>query len=173
MAALPRWGRAALDGPAALVAHGMTGFTPQSIDVSVAADSRPGRRSTPGVVVHRPLERGSVVTTSSGLPAVAPEVAALRAAQWAVSDKQAALLLCLSTQQRIADAQRIRALWADVQRSPRRGLLGAVITAISDGVQSLNELDFAQECRRRRLPEPTRQSIRRRLRTTCSGRTMS
>lgn len=43
----------------------------------------------------------------------------------------------------------------------RRALIEGVIADVVDGVQALGELDFARECRRRGLPEPSRQVVRR------------
>ncbi len=46
-----------------------------------------------------------------------------------------------------------------VRRDRRRTLLRSVLDEVTDGVQSLNELDFAVLCRRRGLPEPDRQVV--------------
>jgi very-short-patch-repair endonuclease len=48
-----------------------------------------------------------------------------------------------------------------VRRDRRRRLLHAVILDLGAGVRSLGERDFARECRRRGLPEPSRQVLRR------------
>ena len=99
-------------------------------------------------------------------PGAVLEVATIHAAQWAVSDRQAALLVCLPVQQRLVRPGRLLETWHGVRRSPRRSFLGQVIPDVCDGAHSLGELDFGGWCRRYGLPAPLRQS----LRTTASGR---
>jgi len=84
----------------------------------------------------------------------------IRAAQWARTDRQAALLLCLPLQQRLVSGNRLRQAWASLSRGPRRALVDAIVNDLIDGAHSLGELDFAHWCRRYRLPEPNRQSLR-------------
>ena len=98
---------------------------------------------------------------TNGIPRVRPEVAAVRAAYWAGSDRQAALILCLAVQQRIVTADALRRVVTQVGGRRRRAFLRVVIADLADGAQSLGELDFAAMCRRRGLPEPDRQVIRR------------
>ncbi|EAP96938.1 hypothetical protein JNB_20048 [Janibacter sp. HTCC2649] len=94
---------AVLDGAAGLVAQGMTGFTPASIDVSLPRSATV--RLVDGVTPHqrRKLER----CLRAGVPRVVPEWATIHAAQWAVSDRQAALLVCLPVQQRLVPPSRL------------------------------------------------------------------
>ncbi len=47
-----------------------------------------------------------------------------------------------------------------VRRRARRRLIQVLAGDIANGSQSLGELDFVVACRRRGLPEPTRQAIR-------------
>jgi hypothetical protein len=147
---------AVLDGAAALLASGLTGFTPQLIDVSVPAGTRP--RPVEGVRVRRCRRLAPVLPT--GLPRVRPEWATIHAAQWAGSDRQAALLVCLPVQQRLVLPGRLLAAWQSVRYSPRRQLLDRVLRDVCDGAQSLGELDFARWCREYGLPEPSRQVVR-------------
>ncbi|MDT0213789.1 hypothetical protein Q9R29_07795 [Rothia sp. ARF10] len=153
---------AVLDGAAALVAHGMTGYRPATIDVSLPRSATV--RRVDGVTTHqrRVLERHLV----AGVPRLAPEWATIHAAQWASTDRQAALLVCLPVQQRLVPPARLLETWLGVFRSRRRTLLGLVIQDVCDGAHSLGELDFGALCRRRGLPSPVRQS----LRTGPSGR---
>lgn len=95
-----------------------------------------------------------------GLPRVTPDWAVIHAAQLAVSDRQAALLICLAVQQRLVAPARLFAAWQTVRRSPRRALIDAVIRDVCDGVHSLGELDFARMCRRHGLPRPSHQVVR-------------
>lgn len=147
---------AVLDGACALVAGGMTGFEPTRIDVALPRQCHP--RDVDGVRPHLRRELGPVA--AAGIPRTRPEAAAIRAAQWAVSDRQAALLLCLPLQQRLVSPVRLMSAWAAVGRSRRRALIDSVVRDLCDGAHSLGELDFASECRRRGIPEPTRQVVR-------------
>ncbi|MGV1010539.1 MAG: hypothetical protein ACOYBY_18390, partial [Dermatophilaceae bacterium] len=76
------------------------------------------------------------------------------------SDRQAALLLCLPVQQRLVSRRRLGQAWATITRGPRHALIDVVVRDVIDGAHSLGELDFARWCRRYRLPQPTRQSLR-------------
>ena len=147
---------AALDGAAALLAGGLTGFTPEAIDVSLPTGNR--RHSVPGVRRHRRVN--VLPVAGAGIPRVRPELAVIHAAQWARSDRQAALLLCLVLQQRLVAPDALLAAWRAVTRSRRRALIDSVVRDVCDGAQSLGELDFAALCRRRGLPEPSRQAVR-------------
>lgn len=147
---------AVLDAASALVAAGMKGFVTDTIDVAVPMNNR--WHPLAGVTVHRRRDVGPV--TGSGLRRCAPEWATIRAAQWAATDRTAALLVCLAVQQRLVAPQRLLAAWRSVARSPRRHLLDAVIGDVCDGAHSLGELDFARMCRRAGLPPPTRQAVR-------------
>ncbi|MFN8079651.1 MAG: hypothetical protein U0Q19_08790 [Kineosporiaceae bacterium] len=148
---------AVLDGVAALMAFGLTGFAPDVIDVSVPAGTHP--RRLPGVRVRRRRRMPPVV--AAGLPRVRREWATLHAAQWARTDRAAALLVCLPVQQRLVEPGRLLAAWQATTYSPRRALLEHVVRDVCDGAHSLGELDFARRCRDRGLPEPDRQVVRR------------
>ncbi|KRE42354.1 hypothetical protein [Knoellia sp. Soil729] len=147
---------AVLDGAAALVAQGMKGFDLATIDVALPKSARVHPLS--GVTPHLRRDLGPVM--GSGLPRTRPENALIRAAQWARSDRQAALLVCLPVQQRLVRPADVLAAWAAVQRSPRRVLIGSVLRDVCDGAHSLGELDFAGWCRAYGLPPPRRQSVR-------------
>ena len=148
-----------IDGVTALQAAGMTGYTDDVIHVS----AKHSHNTSPiaGVAIHKVIRRvpGEVLLT--GVPRVRPAVAAVRAAHWAVSDRQAALLLLLPVQQRIVTARQLAAAQQVVRGRTRRAFIRAVVRDIAFGVQSLGELDFALHCRLRGLPEPSRQVVRR------------
>ena len=148
---------AVLDGAAALVVAGMSGFRPDLIDVWVSPvhDAHP----ITGVRIHR--YRRALPVVRGGVPRVSPEWATVHAAQWAVSDRQAALLVCLPVQQRIVATHRLLDTWREVQRSPRRVVLDGIVRDVCDGAHSLGELDFGWWCRRYGLPQPRRQVVRR------------
>jgi very-short-patch-repair endonuclease len=151
-------GIAALDGVSALHAVGLTGFTEERVHVSIRHGCRPLPVS--GVRIHtvRRWDRRDV--TSNGLPRVRPERAAIRAAQWAASDRQAALLLCLVAQQGLTTPARLLQA-AQTGVGGRRELVAEIAQDLRGGVHSLGELDFARLCRSRGLPEPSRQVVRR------------
>ncbi|HET7800216.1 MAG TPA: hypothetical protein VFL38_07330 [Humibacillus xanthopallidus] len=147
---------AALDGAAALLAAGLTGFAPETIDVSLPTDNR--RHAVAGVRRHRRVS--PLPLMGVGIPRVRPELAVIHAAQWARSDRQAALVLCLALQQRLVPPAALLSAWQGVTRSARRALIDSVVRDVCDGAQSLGELDFAAQCRRRGLPVPSRQAVR-------------
>lgn len=146
---------ALLDGSASLVAQGMTGFELRSIDLSLPRNAR--RRPITGVTTH--IRRTLPPGMAAGLPRVRPAVATIHAAQWAVSDRQAALLLCLPLQQRLVRPQDVLAAWRATNRSARRDFLEVAVVDVCDGAQALSELDFAWWCRTYSIPEPERQHV--------------
>lgn len=150
--------RACLDGVSALLAAGLQHFSEPTIRVSVPRGVLV--RRAPGLQVRqsRRLEPSDVVTV--GIPRTRNHVATVRAAMWARSDKQAALLLTMSVQQRLATPEQLVQQLLRVKRDRRRALITGVITDLLDGVRSLGEHEFAQMCRARGLPEPTRQVLR-------------
>ena len=97
----------------------------------------------------------------AGIPRVGVEIAMIHAAQWAVSGRQAALLICLPMQQRLTSAARLALAWRAQIKSPRRAFLSNVIGDVTDGAHSLGELGFARMARTVGLPRPTRQAVRR------------
>jgi very-short-patch-repair endonuclease len=152
-------GGPALDGVTALQAVGLSGFHEDRLHVSVAHGWRP--QKVTGVRLHHVGRVEREITTVRGLPCVRPEVAAIRAAHWARTDRQAALLLCLAIQQRLTTGPRLLAAAPTVRGRRRRKLVGLLVRDIADGAQSLGELDFAAMCREKGLPEPARQILRR------------
>ncbi len=146
---------AVLDGPAALVAAGMTGFTLQLIDVAIPKGNR--SHEVPGV--RRRPRRDVGPLAAAGIPRTRPEWAVIRAAQWAGSQRAAALLICLVVQQRLVHPTRLNQTWTQVRYSPQRDFITHVIQDVCEGAHSLGELDFAGLCRSYGLPPPTRQQV--------------
>lgn len=147
---------AVLDGAAALCAHGMTGFTLRSIDVAVPPSTTtwPGAE---GVAVRR---RARIDPFPTGIPRNRPELATIRAAQLARSDREAALIVCLVLQQRLVSPERLAQTWASIARSARSAFIDGLLTDATDGARALSELDFARLCRRHDVPPPVRQVVR-------------
>jgi hypothetical protein len=156
---------AALDGVSALDAAGMQHFTDERIHVSVrhTASIHP----IEGVVIHKLIRRVPDELMTVGVPRVKPSIAAVRAARWAVSDRQAALLLVMPVQQGLVTGEQLVRAARAYRGRRRRAFVGSVAADIADGAQSLGELDFAGMCRLRGLPEPSRQVVRRLGPTRC------
>ena len=151
--------RAYLDGASALVAWGLDKFDAGPLRVSVPQGVQ--RRRGRGIDVRQTRRWCAEDIAAGGVPRSRVEVAAVRAALWARSDRQAALVLTMVVQQGLTTADRIAVEMLRVRRDRRRGFIHAVLLDLMGGVRSLGELDFAGECRRRGLPEPTRQAVRR------------
>ena len=152
--------RAYLDGASALLEAGLENFSVTFIRVSVPRGARVYRRLR-GVDVRQTRRWRADDVDATGLPRARPAVAAVRAALWARSDREAALVLTMTVQQGIASAEQISLEMLRVRRDRRRAFIHGVLHDLLDGVRSLGELDVARECRRRGLPEPTRQVLRR------------
>ncbi|MGL4743966.1 MAG: hypothetical protein ACRCXL_06195 [Dermatophilaceae bacterium] len=102
-------------------------------------------------------------TRAAGILRADVPMAAVNAAAWSVSHRQAVLLICLVLQQRLTTPDRLQSAW-DAGRTRvlrgRRDLLDLVVDDVCDGVDSLGELDVAGLCREAGLPEPDRQVVR-------------
>ncbi|MFI5430166.1 hypothetical protein [Aeromicrobium sp. UC242_57] len=151
--------RAVLDGTGSLLAAGLTGFDVDLIRVSIPRGAKVLRSSVSDVRQTRRLRPDDVV--KAGIPRVRTPIAAIRAALWAVSDRQAALILTMTVQQRLATAEQVAQALLDVRRDRRRRFLERVVLDLLGGVESLGELDVATMCRQRGLPVPDRQAVRR------------
>lgn len=150
--------RAFLDGASSLVAGGLKGFRPDSIRVSVPRGARVVRGR--GVDVRQTRRWSPEDVVGRGVPRTSNDVAAVRAALWAKSDRQAALLLTMTVQQGLATPRQLGEVMLRVRRDRRRRFIHQVILDLWGGAESLGELDVARECRARGLPEPTRQVVR-------------
>lgn len=151
--------RGCLDGVSSLLASGLEHYEEEMVRVSVPRGVLV--RRAPGVVVRQTRRLRDDDRVPSGIPRTRPEVAAVRAALWARSDKQATLLLTMTVQQGLTTPDRLAAEVLRVRRAPRRRLVASVVADLVGGVRSLGEHEFAQLCRARGLPEPTRQALRR------------
>lgn len=149
---------AALDGVTALQVAELRGLTDEAIHLSVPHTASVKR--TTGVLLHKVVRRLPFELMTAGVPRTIPAVAALRAASWAVSDRQAALVLLLTVQQRLAPPEKMLQLTSQMPGRRRRAFIKQVLLDAVDGVQSLGELDFARMCRARGLPVPSRQVMR-------------
>ena len=151
--------RAHLDGASALVASGLERFGIDRERVSVPRGAKVRRTRRYDIRQTRRWSAADVVGT--GVPRTRPEVAAIRAALWAVTDKQATYILTLVVQQGLATAEALGWELLRIRRDKRRLLLSAVVNDLLDGARSLGELDIGRELRRRGFPAPERQVLRR------------
>ena len=151
--------RAQLDGESSLIASGMTNYESEVLRVSVPRGVKPLRG--PGIDIRRTRRWDPDDQAPSGVPRTRVHVAAVRAAMWAASDRQASLLLTMPVQQGMTTADMVGKALLGVRRDRRRSLMHDVVTDLVGGARSLGELDFARECRRRGIPEPDRQVVRR------------
>lgn len=151
--------RGMLDGETSLVASGLQNYETTVHRVSVPRGVTPLRGA--GLDIRRTRRWSVDDLVATGVPRTRVPVAAVRAAMWARSDKQASLLLVMPVQQGLTTAEHVGRALLDVRRDRRRELMHAVVNDLLGGVRSVGELDFARECRRRGLPEPDRQVVRR------------
>lgn len=159
VAALVAGPRAALDGVTALQAAGLTGLTDDLIEVSAPKGSKPGRMADVKVRETRWF-RGADVIVLNGARLMRPAVAAVHAALWARSDRQAKLFLIMVVQQRLASVDQLEEVLARKVRLVRRLVLQALLVDLRDGSQSLGELDVVSALRARGLPVPDQQVVR-------------
>jgi very-short-patch-repair endonuclease len=150
---------AALAGVSALQEAGLTGVSERVVHVIAPKSSRP-RRSR-GVRVHESRRYRESDVLTNGLRRVRTPGAAVQEALWAASDRQAALFVVTSVQQRLVRAAEVSEALAAVRRHRRRRFLLLLVADVADGAHSLGELDLTAALRRRGLPPPTRQVVRR------------
>ncbi len=152
--------RACLDGAAALVASGLQRFDVDRVRVSVPRGARVRRCAAYDVRQTRRWSADDVVTRG-GPPRTRPEVAAVRAALWAATDRQATYLLTVAVQQGLTTPELLGREALRVRRDRRRLLVHEIVLELLQGVRSLGELDVARALRERGLPAPDRQVLRR------------
>ena len=151
--------RAYLDGVSALMEAGLERFSEDHVRVTVPRGARV--RRSPRFNIRQTRRWGPWDTEDEGIPRSRPAVAAVRGALWAVSDRQAMLLLTMTVQQGVSRAEDIGVELLRIRRDKRRQLLHTVVLDLLDGAGSLGELDVARLLRRRGLPKPDRQVLRR------------
>lgn len=152
--------RAQLDGASSLIAGGLARFELDRVRVSVPRGARVRRNARYDI---RQTRRWAVedAAPGSGVRRTRNDVAAVRAGLWAVSDKQAALVVTMAIQQGLTTAEDVGQQMLRVRKHRRRIFLQALVLDLLDGARSLGELDVVTELRRRGLPSPSRQVLRR------------
>lgn len=151
--------RAQLDGASSLVASGLERFTVDRVRVSVPRGARV--RRTPLFDIRQTRRWSADDLAATGIPRTRVPVAAVRGALWARTDKEATYLLTLAVQQGLERPEAIGEELLRIRRDRRRLLLHEVVNDLLGGARSLGELDVGRELRRRGLPEPSRQVLRR------------
>lgn len=150
--------RACLDGASALVAGGLERFEVRRHRVSVPRGARVRRSKRYDIRQTRRWAAADLAP--SGVARTRPDVAGVRAALWAESDRQAVYLLTLVVQQGLTTAELLGRQALRIKRDRRRRLVHETVLDLLDGARSLGELDVVRELRRRGLPAPTQQVLR-------------
>lgn len=150
--------RAFLDGASALEAAGLEQYSSLKVRVSVPRGARVRRNRRYDIRQTRRWAADDVVL--AGIPRTRPAVAAIRGALWAATDRQATYLLTLTVQQGLAPPEELGLELLRIRRDKRRTLLALVVNDLLDGARSLGELDVSRELRRRGMPVPDRQVLR-------------
>lgn len=149
---------ARLGGITALQAAGVSGLEDTDVHVWVRKSTHKG--AAPGVVLHESRRWTDDDALDTGIPRATPAVAAMQAALWARTTRQAAFFLVLAVQQRVVRPEQLAEQLERVRRHRFRRALAPVIGDLAGGSHSMHELDVIRMCRQRGLPEPTRQSLR-------------
>lgn len=153
---------ARLGGVTALQASGVTGLADTAIHVWVTKSTRKGLPvAAPNVVLHESRRWDDTDATSVGIPRAKPAVAAVQAALWSRTIREASLMLVLPVQQRVVHAEHLIEVFDRVRRHEFRTVLRQVLVDIGVGSHSMNELDFVRMCRAHGIPAPAQQVVRR------------
>jgi len=117
--------RAQLDGESSLIAGGLERYAAERIRVSVPRGARVRRGKGLDIRQTRRWSADDLVT--GGVPRTRNDVAAVRAALWARTDKQAALLLTMAVQQGLTTADRLGVEMLRIRRDRRRLFIHEVL----------------------------------------------
>lgn len=153
--------RARLGGVTAMQASGVRGLSDTDIHVWVQKSTRKGLPSVAAdVVLHESRRWDDKDAVDVGIPRARLDVAAVQAALWSRSIREASLMLVLPVQQRLVTADQLIETFERVRRHEFRSVLRQVLIDIRGGSQSMNELDFVRMCRTYGIPVPSRQVVR-------------
>jgi very-short-patch-repair endonuclease len=156
--------RAMLAGCSALVEIGWSGTESDFVDVIVPRGQRFRARGRPRWIrAHQPraepTRRGHPARTSASR-------AAIDAAGWARSDREAMMILTSVVQQGLTTADQISRELSRQSLPTRAALIRGILVDLRGGATSSNEVAFRRECRRRGLPAPRMQTRRNGSRVT-------
>jgi hypothetical protein len=149
----------ALSGDTALRLAGLAAAKGKALDVVVPT----GRNVVGGrlqlderrdVVIRRVVRPERWVRELRLLPVVTAHVAALQAASWAGSDRDAEWRLAAAVQRRITAVPLLREALHEMPRLKRRALIAVVLDDVELGAHAGSELQFLRFCRTHGLPRP-------------------
>jgi hypothetical protein len=101
------------------------------------------------------------IAVHGGLPLHVPPRAAVDAGAWSTSHRSACGILAAVVQQGLTTPERLAATLDEVGKVARLRMMKAVVGDLAGGSLALSEIDFVRFCRRRGLPEPRQQRVRR------------
>jgi hypothetical protein len=152
-----------LGGITALAYDGLTGFTSDLPELVIPDGGR--APSDLAIEPHWSRELSSAdVHPLRRPPRTRPQRSLLDAASWSAwqAERRARAIILAGVQQRLVRTRDLREALSRRGACRHRTLIVESILDARGGIQSLPELDFELIRRRHRLPEPTRQSPRRR-----------
>lgn len=152
--------RAMLDGASSLVVSGLERFDEVRVRVSVPRGARIRHRPQYDVRQTRRWSAADLMH-GPGIPRTRPAVAAVRAALWARTDREATYVVTAVVQQRLVKPAELGVELLRIRRDRRRSMLHELVNELLDGARSLGELDVARALKARGLPPPERQVLRR------------
>ncbi|MEP9381839.1 hypothetical protein [Nocardioides sp. KR10-350] len=126
--------RACLDGAAALIASGLERYDEERIRVSVPRGTR--IRRTPLYDIRQTRRWSADDVVEIGIPRTRPAIAAVRAALWARSDRQAAYVVSIAVQQGLTRPEDIGRELLRVRRDKRRLFLHVVVGDLLGGARA-------------------------------------
>ena len=151
--------RAFIDGESALVLAGLKGYTVDKIRVTVPRGARIRHRNR-AINIRQTRRWSPDDLEPQGLPRATTAVAAVRAALWATTLRQAELLLTMTVQQKLATVEELATQMLRIRRDKRRLHIHGLLIELTGGIGSLGELDLVRGCRERGIPEPNKQVLR-------------
>ena len=150
--------RACLDGGSALIAGGLQRYEIDRVRVSVPRGARIRRNRRFNIRQTRRWDAGDIL--APGIPRTRLATAAIRAGLWARTDREATYVLTITVQQGLVRPEALGVELLRIRRDRRRLLLHEVVNELLDGARSLGEIDVIRELRRRGVPPPARQVLR-------------
>ena len=155
IAVLEHGPRAGLSGVTALQYDGVTALTDDLIHVLVPKGTP--KVHVPGVVRHESRRWRKEDLVDTGLRRTKPDVSAVFAALWAVTERQATFFMILPVQQGLCTPAQLAEALERVRRHKFRTALWLAVADIVDGARSVGELDVGRALAKRGLPKPSRQ----------------